>query len=190
MRAPARPTTAEGTRDRVAPLRRGRRVGGPGEQPIRRRPGWLRAHRGRVGRYALASVVATGVSEATLLELYGAHLLGASAAAVAASAAGVIPSYLMSRYWIWPEADRHRPGRQAVAFWAVALISLGLCTLLTGVAAANSPSGHLSHLAVVGVAYVGTYGMLWVAKFAVYQRYLFRTVGKLGDTDAVFVPPP
>ena len=189
MSAPTRSPTAEGARGRSAPLRLGCRVGGPREQPVRRRPGWLRAHRGRVGRYALTSVVATGVSEATLLELYGAHLLGASAAAVAASAAGVIPSYLLSRYWIWPEADRHRPGRQALAFWVVALISLGLSTLLTGMAAANSPSGHLTHLAVVGVAYVGTYGVLWVAKFAVYQRYLFRTVGGLGDSDAVSVPP-
>lgn len=188
MSAPAGPPVADGTRVRVAPLRLGRRVGGPGERPIGRRAGWLRAHRGRVGRYALTSVAATGVSEVALLELYGAHLLGAPAAAVVASAAGVIPSYVMSRYWIWPEADRRRPGRQALAFWVVALISLGLSTLLTGVAAANGPSGHLSHLAVVGAAYVGTYGMLWLAKFAVYQRYLFRTVGR-GDRDAASVPP-
>lgn len=131
-------------------------------------------HTRRLGRYALTSVVATGASEATLLGVYGAHLLAASAAAVVASLAGIVPSYAMSRYWVWSEADRRRPGRQAAAFWVVALASLGLSSLLTGVAAGLAPPGHLVHVVVVGAAYVGTYGALWVAKFVVYQRFLFR----------------
>ncbi len=128
----------------------------------------------RWGRYAATSGVATGVSEGALLVLYGAHVLTASAAAVVASLAGTVPSYAMSRLWIWPEADRRRPGRQAAGYWMVGLASLALSSLLTGVAAANAPSGRTAHLAVVGIAYIGTYGALWALKFAVYQRFLFR----------------
>ncbi len=144
----------------------------------------------RWGRYAVTSGVATGVSEGVLLALYGAHVLSASAAAVVASIAATVPSYAMSRFWIWPEADRRRPGRQAAGYWVVGLVSLALSSLLTGVAAADAPSGRTAHLAVVGGAYVGTYGALWVLKFAVYQRFLFRppapvtveeqTVGSVG----------
>ena len=149
-------------------------------------PGWstrATARGRRIGRYAATSVVATGVSEVTLVAVYGAHLLTASLAAVVASLAGVVPSYAMSRYWIWPEADRRRPGRQAVAFWVIALVSLGLSSLLTGMAAADGPSGRGAHLVVVGLAYVGTYGALWVGKFVVYQRFLFRPAGVRADVD-------
>ncbi len=151
----------------------------------RRSPAWplgLRAVSARwntdqirqLRRYAVTSFVATAVSEGTLLVLYGTHALGASAAAVGAAMAGAVPSYAMSRFWIWPEADRRRAGRQATAFWVVALISLGLSSLATGVAAANAPGGRVWHMVVVALAYIGTYGTLWALKFLVYQRWLFR----------------
>lgn len=130
--------------------------------------------RRRWTRYAVTSLVATAVSESMLLGIYGAHLLGASVAAVVASMTAAVPSYAMSRYWIWPEADRRRPGRQAAGFWVVGLVSLGVSSLLTGVAAANAPPGRVAHVVVVGAAYVGTYGALWLLKFALYQRLLFR----------------
>ena len=134
----------------------------------------LRATWRRWGRYAVTSVVATVVSEAVLLALYGSHLLSAAGASVVASIAGMIPSYAMSRFWIWPEADRRRPGRQAAGFWVVGVVSLGISSLTAAIAAALAPSGHLVHVAVVGVVYIGTYGALWILKFVVYQRFLFR----------------
>ena len=144
----------------------------------------LRSSWGRWGRYAVTSLVATGVSEAVLLAVYGGHLLGASAASVVASLAGMIPSYAMSRFWIWPEADRRHPGRQAAGFWVVGVASLVASSLMTGIAAALAPSGHTIHVAVVGVAYVGTYGALWILKFGVYQRFLFRPAAAAADAAA------
>jgi putative flippase GtrA len=128
----------------------------------------------RVWRYAVTSVVATVASEATLLIVYGTGALGASASAVVASLAGTFPSYAMSRYWIWPEADRGHTARQATAFWVIALVSLVLSSAATGAAAHLAPAGRAAHLAVVGLAYIGVYGALWLAKFAIYQRVLFR----------------
>ena len=145
---------------------------GPSTTVARLRSTWR-----RWGRYAVTSVVATGVSEAVLLAVYGAHLLGASAASVVASVAAMIPSYAMSRFWIWPEADRGHPGRQAAGFWVVGVVSLGASSVMTGIAAVLAPSGHTAHVAVVGTAYVATYGALWILKYAVYQRFLFRPAG-------------
>jgi putative flippase GtrA len=128
----------------------------------------------RVWRYAMTSVVATAVSEVTLLIVYGTGALGASSSAVAASLAGTFPSYAMTRYCIWPEADRHHFGRQATSFWLVAITSLMLSSVVTGLAADLAPAGRAAHLAVVALAYIGTYGALWLAKFALYQGILFR----------------
>lgn len=127
-------------------------------------------------RYAVTSVVSTVVSEGVLLVLYGSRVADAAVAAVAATVAGTVPSYAMSRYWIWPDADRRGRGRQVAGYWVVAFVSLGISSLLTGAAAAVAPTGRVTRLVVVGAAYVGTYGLLWIAKFAVYERLLFRPV--------------
>lgn len=136
------------------------------------RPGWR-----RLGRYVVTSVVATVASELTLLVLYGTGVLGAASAAVVANLAGTVPSYVMSRYWIWSDADRARPGRQAAAYWVISLVSLGVSTGTVAAAGAYAPAGHTLRLVVVGLVYVGTYGVLWLAKFAAYQWLVFPRSG-------------
>ncbi len=128
----------------------------------------------RFWRYGITSGVATVVSELTLLGLYADHLFGASGSAILANLASSVPSYLMSRYWIWPEADRAGAARQMGLYWATSLASLVVSTAGTSLAAAHAPSGHLAHVVVVGVAYIGTYALLWVAKYVVYQKLIFR----------------
>lgn len=126
-------------------------------------------------RYAVTSAVATLISESTLLVLYGTGMLDATVAAVMANLAGTFPSYAMSRYWIWPEGDRTHVTRQVVVYWLISFVSLVVSSAVTGFAAAHAPAGHVAHLMVVGVAYVGTYGVLWVGKFVLYQLVVFRS---------------
>jgi len=61
------------------------------------------------------------------------------------------------------------------AFWAVSVASLVISSAVVGFAAAHAPGGRTAHVVVVGCAYVGTYATLWLAKFVVYQRVLFRS---------------
>lgn len=125
-------------------------------------------------RYGVTSAAATLISETALLALYGDRLLGATAAAVVATAMGSVPSYLLSRYWIWPDANRKRAERQVLGYWTIAFASLAASSVGTSVAASHAPAGHLAHLLVVGIAYVGMYGALWIVKFFLYQSTLFR----------------
>lgn len=133
----------------------------------------------RLGRYLATSAVSTVASEVTLLVLYGTGVLGAAAAAVVANLAGTVPSYFMSRYWIWPEADRARPGRQAGAYWLISLVSLGISTGTVALAGAYAPAGHTLRLVFIGLVYVGTYGVLWLGKFAAYQWFVFPDRGRV-----------
>jgi len=159
-------------------------VGGapPSTKGVRQFPGSIakltrrvieRPRLNRLLRYALTSGVATGVSEVTLLALYASGFLGATGSSVVANLAGSVPSYLLSRYWIWPEADRGGAARQMGLYWATSAVSLIVSTAGTSLAAAHAPAGHASHVLVVGTAYIGTYAVLWVAKFLVYQRVIF-----------------
>lgn len=127
----------------------------------------------RLFRYAATSVIALGISEAVLLLISDTTSLGAASAALVANVAGTGPSYLLSRYWIWPEADRRRVGRQLVLYWVISLVSMGLSSITLGVVADHVPHTRLVHLALLGAAYLGISVVLWVAKYASYRAFIF-----------------
>ena len=127
----------------------------------------------RLVRYGATSIVAFGVSEITLLLLYGYHVTGATVAAFVANFAGTVPSYLMSRYWIWSEAPRTRVGRQVAMYWATSAICIAGTSFATGAIANLAPSGHRFHLEVAGVGFLLVSVVFWFAKFVVYQKIIF-----------------
>ncbi|MGC8462703.1 MAG: GtrA family protein [Acidimicrobiales bacterium] len=134
------------------------------------------AHRGLVAklvRYALTSGVALGVSEAVLVVLYGTGAMGAATAALTANLVATVPSYLLSRYWIWARAERRGVGRQVVLYWTTSAVSIALLSLATGLVARLAPAGHPFHLLVVAVAFPLLNVVFWVAKFVLYQRVIF-----------------
>ncbi len=140
---------------------------------------------GRLVRYGLTSVIALGISEITLLVIVAMHLTGATVAAAIASLVGVLPSYLISRYWIWPEADRRRTGRQVAMYWAISIVSIAITSLGTGFIAHHSPERGAAHVAVVGIGFPLINLVLWVAKFFAYQLIVFRTGKPVSDDWAV-----
>lgn len=124
-------------------------------------------------RYGTTSVVAFAISEVTLLALYGSKTTGATVAAVVANLVGTVPSYLMSRYWIWNDAPRARAGRQVAMYWATSIICIAGTSLATGAIASLVPAGQRFHLVVAGVGFLVVNIVFWLAKFAVYQHVIF-----------------
>ena len=74
-------------------------------------------------RYGATSAIALGISEVALLVAAAAGI-SATLSAVIGNLAGTVPSYLMSRYWIWAEAPRERIGRQVIQYWMTSLVSM------------------------------------------------------------------
>jgi len=134
-----------------------------------------RAQVARLVRYGATSGMAFCLSEATLLILYGSHLVGATTAALIANVVATVPSYLMSRYWIWKDADRTRVGRQVVLYWATSAASIVLTSLATGAIAHHIPTNHRFHLALVGLAFLVVNVVFFLLKFVVYHKIIFRT---------------
>ena len=131
-------------------------VGTPLRDPSRR------ASIVRLAAYSATSVVAFAVSEFTLLALYGWNVTGATVAAVLASLAGTVPSYLMSRYWIWSEAPWARVGRQVAMYWTTSILCIAGTSLATGAIARLAPSGHRFHLAVAGAGFLLVNIVFWL----------------------------
>jgi putative flippase GtrA len=142
-----------------------------------RRPSYtsrLRNHSQRLFRYAFTSGLSLGISEACLLALYSTRTFGATSSALLATLAGTIPSYLLSRYWIWSEANRKRVGRQVVLYWATSLASMGITAAGTGLITHAAPGGHRAHVIFAGAAFLAMNVILWFTKYLVYQKVIFR----------------
>jgi putative flippase GtrA len=152
------------------------------DDPIEEGTTWLgaflvrsRAQVARLVRYTATSVLAFALSEITLLVLYGSHAVGATTAALIANIVATVPSYLMSRYWIWKDARRTQVGRQVVLYWATSAASILLTSLATGAIAHHIPNGHRFHLALVGLAFFFVNVAFWLVKFVVYHKFIFPT---------------
>jgi putative flippase GtrA len=147
-----------------------------------------RADVARLARYAATSGMAFAVSEATLLILYGLNLTTATVAALIASLAGTVPSYLLSRYWIWREAARERVLRQVILYWIVSISCIALTSLLTGALASLAPAGHPLHLLVVAIGYPIVMLTFWLIKFVIYQRIIFPNAHASRDPEDGWPP--
>jgi len=148
-----------------------------------------RADVARLARYAATSGVAFAVSEATLLILYGLNLTTATVAALIASLAGTVPSYLLSRYWIWRDAARERVLRQVILYWIVSISFIALTSLLTGALASLAPAGHSFHVLVVAIGYPIVMLTFWLIKFVIYQRIIFPKAHASREPEDRWIPP-
>ncbi|MGH9128878.1 MAG: GtrA family protein [Acidimicrobiales bacterium] len=142
---------------------------------LRRLAAWVvvRSRLWRLVRYGATSGLSTILSEAMLIGLTATGTLGATASALLANVVGSVPAYLLSRYWIWPEANRARIGRQMTLYWVTSIVSTVASTVVTKVVAQAIPFHGATRGLVLGAAFFGTYGTLWLAKFAVYHHWLF-----------------
>lgn len=131
-------------------------------------------------RYAIGSVAAAVVSELTLLASYGLKLLGPQAASVAAWALGSIVNYTLSRWWAWQRRGRPKALRELLPFWLTSVAGLLLSSWATGVA---DRMGHElfttdgPRVLFVGAVFLGTYGLLFFAKFAFFHYFVFADTG-------------
>jgi putative flippase GtrA len=134
----------------------------------------------RFSRYTAGSIVAFAVSEAALIFLFGTGLVGAAAASVLAFVAGAIPNYFLNRSWVWNRRGRISVRHELAPYVLVSVATLAVAAIATSAAAAIAPSGRGAQTVFVAMAYLATYGALFVAKFAVYHRLIFTDGGNPG----------
>lgn len=126
-------------------------------------------------RYTMVSVVSVVVSQ---IVFFGAQVAFPSLSAVfdnlVACAVATVPSYYLNRNWAWGKSGKSHLWREVVPFWALAF--LGLVFSLWAVSIADHAGRHLSHLAgalLNNAASLGAFGVLWIAKFFIFNKILF-----------------
>lgn len=130
---------------------------------------------GRITRYTLGSMVAAATSGVVFAILYVFHL-STTVCSVVAFIAGAIPNWILNRRWAWKVQGRIAFGREIVAYIIVSALTLlasSEATAWTARQVQNIPEHHGFRVALVTASYLGVFAILFVARFAVYELWIF-----------------
>ena len=126
-------------------------------------------------RYALVSVVSVPVGEIGVLVF---NLVGLSAvlAALLGNSCGAVPSYILNRYWVWGKNDKNNLFTEILPFWIITLVGILFSLYTAHVAGQYTKHHHIGgaeRLAILLIANLAAFGILWVAKYVLFNRVLF-----------------
>jgi len=147
----------------------------------------------KLWRYVAVSGISTVLSLLMLYIFYRPVGLSAGWANVVATVIATVPSYYLNRTWAWQRSGRSHFRREVLPFWVIALISLGLSTIVVRFAAHEADHhlhSHSAQTAVVLAANFFTYGVMWVGKFVLFNKVLFVHHGKGEDSESPVVLVP
>ncbi|MGH9122434.1 MAG: GtrA family protein, partial [Acidimicrobiales bacterium] len=128
-------------------------------------------------RYSLVSVVSVVVSVAFLVLFDGLFGWSGVVSSTLATAIATVPSYELNRRWVWKKGGKSHLGKEVLPFWVLTFIGWALSTYAVKLTEDFANGHHFSHplrTAVIVVVYVGSFGVVWVAKFIVCNKVLFR----------------
>jgi putative flippase GtrA len=130
----------------------------------------------KVTRYALGSVIAlvTSVVVFALLYVLG---VGTTVDSIAAFVAGAVPNWILNRRWAWERTGKVEVAREVVGYTIVSVLALVASSAGTGWTQSWVKSHVAAHhgyrVVLVTGAYVLVQALLFVAKFVVYDRWVF-----------------
>jgi putative flippase GtrA len=130
----------------------------------------------RLVKYTMVSVVSVIIGQ-SLLAL-ALNLFDWSAARSNIFAVGVssIPAYYLNRAWAWGKRGRSHLMKEVVPFWAMNFLGLVLSTFFADFAEDRSQShSEAVQNLIIMAASLGAFGVLWVGKFVVLNKLLFRS---------------
>jgi len=160
------------------------------EQTRDGRTGGERTRLGRFVRYATGSAGAVVASALAFALAYRLLDLGPRWASVTAFLAGAVVNFSASRFWAWKRRDRSGLGRDllgyAVLAVAIALIAMGVTSFADAHLAGADPT---TRAVLVEGCYFATYAVLFLVRFVVLDRLVFRSRHQVPSTTRAYRAP-
>ena len=134
-------------------------------------------------KYSVAS--GTGVTvDVTVLVLCSAVIgLGSMTSHLIAVFVSSVPNYLINRTWTWKQTGKNRLWGEVIPFWTMSVIGLILSTIFVAYAADRWDDNTFA----TTVANLSGFGTLWILKFLVLDKLMWKVVHDLHpevDVDA------
>lgn len=85
-----------------------------------------------------------------------------------AIAISTVPNYLLNRYWVWRKNGPNSVAREIAPYWAITFLGTAMSLLFVWIAGLVTSVD----LVLVAASFVA-FGLVWVLKFLVLERFLF-----------------
>ena len=131
-------------------------------------------------KYSTASFVGLVVGQSVLFLFYESLGWAAIPANLVSVTAGAIPNYLINRRWTWHQSGKNRLWGEVVPFWVMS--ALGMILSLFAVAYAED---RWDTALAVGLAQLIGFGVLWIAKFVILDKVMWKIVHDLQPDVAI-----
>jgi putative flippase GtrA len=135
-------------------------------------------------RYSTASVAGVCVGQPVLWLCYGVFGWSDLTSNLVSVTCGAVPNYLVNRYWTWQQSGKNRLWGEVVPFWVMSV--LGMILSLIAVDYADRRWGTTL---AVAIAQLAGFGVVWVAKFLVLDRLMWRIAHDVGGVEDPDVEP-
>ena len=145
---------------------------------------FLEEHGVKGGRYLAVSAFNLLAGQAMLAIFHAGLSFGMVAANLSSVAIGGVPAYLLSRYWVWEKTGKNHLWREVAPFWGLLFLGLGISTGLAAVADRLSDSTF----ALMAASITG-FGIVWVGKYFILDKLLFRQEPEFDAPPAVAETP-
>jgi putative flippase GtrA len=98
---------------------------------------------------------------------FGWSFVASNIFAIAVSAG---PAYVLARYWVWEKTSKNHLVKEVAPFWGLAFLGLVVSTFAAGVA-----GGYTDAQIVLNLVNLVAFGIIWVFKFFILDRFMFGT---------------
>jgi putative flippase GtrA len=124
---------------------------------------------GKALRYSMVSLCGVAVTQVLILVFYAGLEWPAWVSNFIAVMISSVPAYLLNRAWVWNKRDAHSFSREVAPFWGMALLGLVLSTIAVAIV-----SNYTDAAIFVSLTNIAAFGVLWVAKFVILEKVLFK----------------
>ena len=150
--------------------------------PFRR---WYATEHGRkMTRYAMVSIVSVPVGLAGI-PLGLALGLTPGWALVFGNTLGAVPSYWLNRSWVWGKGGRSHLVKEILPFWIISLVGVAFSGWFGHIAGTYAHHHHIKGAGLAALldgANLAAFGILWVAKYIIFNQVLFAVTHHDGAT--------
>ncbi|HEX2064849.1 MAG TPA: GtrA family protein [Acidimicrobiales bacterium] len=127
-------------------------------------------------RYTMVSVISVAVNQLALFLLFTVFKWTATSANILACVIAGLPSYYLNRAWAWGKTGRSHLMKEVLPFWALAFLGLVFSTWAAHFAETKSAEitdVRLYQGLAVNFATIVAYGVLWIGKFVIFNKWMF-----------------
>ena len=134
-------------------------------------------------RYLGVSVASVPVGQG-LIQGLGLWLDNYAVASLLTAVIVTVPSFFILKYYVWRDRSGENLGGQMLGFWVVMMLAFLLATLFTYIVdhATNAQTTLIRGTAVF-CAQLFAFGIVWVGRYIVFDRWLFKP--RLDAADAI-----